>query len=105
MPTNDFDTMEDSNRSSNPTIHDVSDPGRRIVLRGTLGAALAALYAPFFSGCAGGSERREAATAAGPSIGFKGIAPDSRDRLVVPEGYLALPIAAWGEPAGIPRHM
>jgi len=58
MPAKDFDTMEDSNRSSNPTIHDVSDPGRRIVLRGALGAALAALYAPFFGGCAGGSERR-----------------------------------------------
>jgi len=105
MPAKDFDTMEDSNRSSNPTIHDVSDPGRRIVLRGALGAALAALYAPFFGGCAGGSERREAATAAGPSIGFKGVAPDSRDRLVVPEGYMAVAIAAWGEPVGIPGNM
>jgi secreted PhoX family phosphatase len=44
--------MEDSNRSSNPTIHDVSDPQRRIVLRGALGAALAALYPPFLGGCA-----------------------------------------------------
>ena len=35
------DTMENSNRSSNPTIHDVSDPGRRIVLRGALGSTRA----------------------------------------------------------------
>ena len=35
--------MEDSNRSSNPTIHDVSDPGRRLVLRGALGAAFGRL--------------------------------------------------------------
>lgn len=30
--------MEDSNRSSNLSIHDVSDPSRRQVLRGGLGA-------------------------------------------------------------------
>ena len=30
----DFSTMEDSNRSSNPDIHSVSDPARRIVLAG-----------------------------------------------------------------------
>jgi len=97
------DTMENSNRSSNPSIHDISDPGRRIVLRGALGAALAALYAPFLGGCAGVG--RETSAGAGPSIGFRGIAPDSRDRLVVPEGYVARPIGAWGEPVGIPGNM
>ena len=34
----DFAAMEDSNRSANPSIHDVSDPARRLVLRGGLGA-------------------------------------------------------------------
>ena len=33
-----FSLMEDSNRSSNLSIHDVSDPSRRQVLRGGLGA-------------------------------------------------------------------
>src|SRR5678816_805723 len=75
------DSMEDSNRSSNPTIHEVSDPGRRIVMRGALGAALAALYPPFLGGCVGASDMR-GSTAAGPTIGFKGIAPDTRDRVV-----------------------
>ena len=37
----DFDTMEDSNRSSNPSIHDVCDPKRRVVLQGGVGALVA----------------------------------------------------------------
>ena len=28
----DFAAMEDSNRSANPSIHEVSDPARRVVL-------------------------------------------------------------------------
>ena len=34
-----FDEMEDSNRSGNPSIHEVSDPARRLWLRGGAGAA------------------------------------------------------------------
>ena len=52
MASKDFDSMEDSNRSANPSIHDVSDPARRTVLRGGLGLAASALYAPFVAGCA-----------------------------------------------------
>ena len=37
MASKDFDSMEDSNRSANPSIHEVSDPARRTVLRGGLG--------------------------------------------------------------------
>ncbi|MBE0549759.1 MAG: hypothetical protein IH627_19295, partial [Rubrivivax sp.] len=40
----DFATMEDSNCSSNPSIHDVSDPARRTVLRGGIGLAAAAWF-------------------------------------------------------------
>jgi len=108
MPATHLDTMEDSNRSSNPTIHDVSDPQRRLVLRGALGAALAALYGPFVGGCASGSFGSDGPTysaATGPVLGFKGIAPDSTDKLIVPEGYVAQPIGAWGEPVGIPGNM
>ena len=53
----DFAAMEDSNRSANPSIHEVSDPARRIVLRGGLGAAFAPLLSPLaaaagLAGCA-----------------------------------------------------
>ena len=42
----DYSSMEDSNRSGNPSIHEVSAPRRRQVLQGGLGAALAGLLAP-----------------------------------------------------------
>jgi hypothetical protein len=44
MASKDFDAMEDSNRSANLSIHDVSDPARRTVLRGSLGVLAASLY-------------------------------------------------------------
>lgn len=34
----DFDSMEDSNRSANASIHEVSDPARRVLLLGGIGA-------------------------------------------------------------------
>ena len=45
-----FDEMEDNNRSSNRTIHEVSDPSRRVLLRG---AAASAFLAPLAVGSAG----------------------------------------------------
>ena len=38
MAAKDFDAMEDSNRSSNPSIHDISEPSRRTFLRGSAAA-------------------------------------------------------------------
>jgi uncharacterized protein len=105
MPSKDFDAMEDSNRSSNPTIHDVSDPARRTVLRGTLGLAAAALYGPMVVGCAAPAATRDRPAALEPSIAFKGIPVDASDKLVVPEGYIASVIAAWGEPIGVTGNM
>jgi uncharacterized protein len=90
----DFSTMEDSNRSSNPSIHDVSDPARRIVLRGGLGLAAAGLLAPL-AGCATG------AMGGGPLLGFRSVPVSTADRIVVPQGYVAEVIAAWGEPVGL----
>ncbi len=91
--------MEDSNRSSNPSIHDLSDPARRTMLRGGLGAAIGGLFAPLagtaaLAGCAtlGGS---------GSLLGFKSVAVATTDGVVVPEGYSVQVIAAWGEPAGL----
>jgi uncharacterized protein len=95
----DFSQMEDSNRSANPSIHDVMDPARRIVLRGGMGLSLAALLAPV-SGCAslsGGLGDR--------SLGFKSVPASSADRVTVPEGYTAAPLAPWGEPIGIVGNM
>jgi secreted PhoX family phosphatase len=90
-----FDTMEDSNRSGNPSIHDVSSPHRRLVLQGSLGVALAAAFGPWLAGCAG------AAAGRGPLLGFKPIAIGTGDAVVVPEGYTVEPLAPWGEPVGL----
>ncbi|MCU0928072.1 MAG: PhoX family phosphatase [Burkholderiaceae bacterium] len=94
----DFATMEDSNRSSNPSIHDVSDPARRTVLRGGLGAAVGGLLAPLGVGTLAGC-----ATAAGaqPLLGFKGVPVSTADAVTVPEGYVTQVVAAWGEPVGV----
>ena len=97
----DFSAMEDSNRSSNPSIHAVSDPARRVVLRGGAATALVALLAPM-AGCAVSAGT---AAASGPRLGFTGIPPGAGDTLVVPEGYVARAIAAWGEPIGIAGNM
>jgi uncharacterized protein len=97
----DFSTMEDSNRSSNPSIHDVSDPSRRVLLRGGLGATVGGLLAPLagvssvLAGCA------SAGGGSGPLLGFKSVAVSTADTVTVPEGYSVQVIAAWGEPVGL----
>jgi secreted PhoX family phosphatase len=90
----DFSSMEDSNRSSNPSIHELSGPTRRTLLRGGLGATLAGVLAPL-AGCATGS------MAGGPLLGFKSVPVSTADKVLVPEGYIAQVIAAWGEPVGL----
>jgi secreted PhoX family phosphatase len=95
MPKN-FDTMEDSNRSANPSIHEVSDPARRTLLLGGAGAVLGGLLA----GCASPS------ASPAPRLGFKGVPTDvSPNGLVVPEGYVAQVIAPWGDPVGVPGRL
>ncbi|MBX3606644.1 MAG: PhoX family phosphatase [Piscinibacter sp.] len=94
----DFDAMEDSNRSGNPSIHEVSDPARRIWVQGGLAALAGSVLAPWLAGCAG-------VPGSGPLLGFKGIPPTKEDGLVVPEGYVAEVLAPWGEPVGVPGRM
>ena len=109
----DFSLMEDSNRSANPSIHEVSAPARRTVLQAGGAAGLLALLAPLGSltACAGlqGGSTPPAGSAApgsaGPLFSFKGVPADTSDRVVVPEGYVASVIAAWGEPVGVPGNM
>jgi len=111
----DFSTMEDSNRSSNLSIHDVSDPARRSLLRGGLGTLASGLLAPIggltalglLQGCAtaGGSPGATAVAPTGPLLGFKAIPAVATDTLVVPDGYVAQVIAAWGEAIGVVGNM
>jgi secreted PhoX family phosphatase len=97
-----FGAWEDSNRSANPSLWEVSDPARRHVLRLTMGGAAAALYGALGAGCspprAGPGTARHAEL---PRLGFTGVPPSRADALVVPPGYVAEVIAPWGEPVGI----
>jgi uncharacterized protein len=98
--------MEDSNRSPNPDIHGLSDPARRRTLEGGVALALGALFGPGLAGC----HTAAPATGAWPTkartlLGFHGIPPGSGDLVEVPEGYVAQPLAPWGEPVGVPGQM
>ena len=91
----DYGAPEDSNRSANPSIHEVSDPARRQWLKLSTGAAAAAVYGPLLSACA----------SLPPRLGFAGVPPSTADSVVVPAGYVAQVIAPWGEPVGVPGAM
>jgi secreted PhoX family phosphatase len=95
----DFDTLEDSNRSTNLSIHEVSDPARRVWLQGGIGALATGLLAPLLHGCAAGSG------GPAPLLGFKSVPVTDKDTMAVPEGYEAVAFAAWGEPVGVPGRM
>ncbi|GAP36041.1 PhoX family protein [Piscinibacter sakaiensis] len=89
---------------------EAADPARRTALRGTggallgrwlavLGAGLAACARPPDGPAAPGSLP---GSAPGPLLGFTPVPPSRDDEVQVPPGYRATPIAAWGEPVGLP---
>jgi uncharacterized protein len=94
----DFSQMEDSNDSFNRSIHEVSDPARRTVLRGGLGALVGGLFAPLAAGSLGACA---ATGAGGASLGFKSVPLSTADTVTVPEGYSYQVIAPWGEAVGL----
>ena len=111
----DFSTMENSNRSRNPSIHAVSDPKRRVFLQA--GAAL--MGGGLLSALTGASYAQAAVDLAAPanpyahaltsisefSPTFKAIAASMADAVTVPDGYTATAFAPWGEPIGVAGNM
>jgi uncharacterized protein len=95
----DFDRMESSNSSANPSIHDLSDPTRRVLIQGGMAALASVVLAPWVGGCA------SSASGSSPLFSFQGIPAATTDAVVVPEGYSAEVIAPWGEPVGIAGNM
>ncbi|UZD54931.1 PhoX family protein [Caldimonas aquatica] len=98
----DHATMEDSNRSSNPDIHSLSDAGRRRWLCGGLSALGAGLLGPALAACGAPGPRAFSTRGA---LGFQSVPPSRADTIVVPPGYVAQVIASWGEPVGIAGQM
>ena len=102
----DFEQMEDSNPSANPTIHEVSDPSRRVFVRGGLAAAVAGLFGPLAAGTlAGCATTGSSVSTLGRAIGFKSVPMAAVDRVVVPEGYSTQVLYRWGDATGIAGRM
>jgi uncharacterized protein len=89
-----------SNSSGNPSFSEVLQASRRNLIRGGLGAA-----GLFFLGCdtpwgeiplpRGG---KGGPTTPQPLLGFRGVPVSSADAIVVPPGYRADVLFAWGDP-------
>jgi len=101
-----FSLMEDSNASTNKSIHALSDPQRRRILLGGLGFAISSLFRPLTA--ASGLTALQAcanATPANSLLGFSAIPPSTADTITLPPGYRYDVIAAWGEPVGMIEKM
>ncbi|MGQ0744338.1 MAG: PhoX family protein [Acidimicrobiales bacterium] len=95
-----------SNDSGNETFGQVLD--RAISRRGLLAGGLATGAAAFLAGVGGrpgvlgGPAPAQALLGRppgrGPLLGFAGIAPSTADQVVVPPGYRANVVIAWGDP-------
>jgi len=92
----DFERMEDSNRSANPSVHELSDPQRRVLLSSALGLGVGGLLAPLGASAA-------SPAGLGRSIGFASVPMPAVaiDALRVPPGYTARVLYRWGDPVGI----
>ncbi len=98
--------MENSNPSTNPSIHELSDPLRRQVLRGGAAVAIGGLLSPLLAGCVNAVPATGTwSLAARPLLGFDSVPPGTTDTVVVPRGYHTATLAAWGEPVGIAGRM
>ncbi|WP_334135304.1 PhoX family protein, partial [Tepidimonas sp.] len=99
----DFSQMECSNHSANPSIYEVSDPARRVFVRGTLASAAAALFGSLAAGCAtqSGAYSHSPAASLGRRIGFASVPMQNVDTVLVPPGYTARVLYRWGDPVGV----
>lgn len=87
-----------SNQSNNPTFQEIVDA--RVSRRGFLGGGLATAATVAIGGV-GALLKAVPASAqnrGGPLLGFQAIAVSTADTVVVPEGYTAKVLIAWGDP-------
>lgn len=96
---------ESSNPSANPALSDVLDArlSRRGLLKGGGALGVAGVLAgslPTLAEAAAAPLARKA-----PVLGFAPVPFGFDDKVVVPEGYVAEVLYAWGDPVGVPGKM
>jgi secreted PhoX family phosphatase len=93
-----IDDDEVCNKSNNQTFQEVIDA--RMSRRGFLGSGLAAAAALSFGGVSAllKAVPASANAIAGPLVRFQGIPVSTEDTVVVPPGYTAEVLIAWGDP-------
>jgi uncharacterized protein len=97
-----IDDDNGSNNSGNQTFQEVVET--RITRRGFLGGGLAAAAALSFSGVDAllrsvpASAQDIAQGSLGPLLTFQGVPVSDADTVVVPPGYNARVLVAWGDP-------
>ena len=95
-----------TNFSANPTFAAIieSRMARRRFLKGSVGAAVAAIIGSSIAGCSSDSDPVASPApvvppvGAAPLLGFAAIATNRMDTITVPEGYTATTFLPWGTP-------
>lgn len=100
-----YGVNDTSNTSNNPALSEVLDArfSRRGVLKGGSAAGLAGMLAGSFATLAEAAQAPFAMKT--PQLGFKPVPFGFEDKVVVPEGYRAEVLYAWGDPVGIAGNM
>lgn len=98
---NHFDDTTISNPSGNAAFSDIlaARLSRRQVLKAGVAGLFAASGAGALAGCAG--DGAVPLQTSGPLLGFQGVTVSSRDALVLPPGYRAKVLYAWGDATGV----
>jgi secreted PhoX family phosphatase len=98
----DFENDNGSNDSNNETFQDVLEA--RLSRRGFLGSGLTAAAGLSLAGASAVLRAVPASAhgrpSRGPLLGFQGIDVSTADTVVVPRGYTAEVLVAWGDPVG-----
>jgi hypothetical protein len=98
MPNGSHDTI--CNSSSNPTFHEIVDA--RLSRRNFLGGGLATAATVSLGGVGVLLDAVPLSARSGhhhgPLLGFEGIPVSSADAVIVPDGYTARVLIAWGDP-------
>ena len=89
------------NHSGNDTFAAVlaARMNRRVLMKGSVGAALAGMMGAGLAGCSDSDENSSAVDAqSSQDLGFKVVAVSTENRVVVPEGYSSSTFVPWGTP-------